>query len=120
MEIMNNNYKLLLAIIIGIAIGSILTHPADQNLSHSHNERNLADITTMTDRPGSTINSNNHNPAASSKKTPGGNEAQLRDGNNAAKQAIAGERENYRPVTTNPSNKKRVNSKKVRLADALD
>lgn len=120
METMKNNYKLFLAIIIGTAIGSILTHPADKNLLHSHNENNMSDIAAMIGKSGSTINSDNRKNTASIKSDSSGNKTLLRHNNSAAKQSLAEEHENFRPVTTSPSNTKRTTKKNVRLAGALD
>ena len=120
MEIMKNNYKLFLAIVIGAVIGSILTHPAGKNQPHGHYQYTLSDIATMTGKPDSTINSNNRNIAASNTNNPGGNEAQMSHNNKAAKKSMAKERGNYRSVTTSPSNTKPVNKKNVRIAGALD
>ena len=120
MEAMKKNYKLFLAIMLGIAIGSILTHPADKKLLHSHNERSIADIGTMIGNPDSTINSNNRKNTASIKSDSSGNKTLLRHSNSAAKQSLAKEHENFRPVITSPSNTKRTTKKNVRLAGALD
>lgn len=125
MEIMKKNYKLMLAVVIGAAIGSILTQPTVNNMPHGHNEHKLTDIATLIGTPGigtpgSTIPSNNQNSPASNTKTPGGNKISTSHKNSAVTQATTNEHEHYRSVATGQSNTKRANKENVKLADALD
>lgn len=119
MEIMKKNYKLFFAIVIGAVIGSILTQPPVNSTSHSHYEHNQINISALIGKQGATALKNSNKTAANT-IIQGNKKAPSTHKNHEVTRVTSEKHENFRPVASTPSSKKRVTKDSVRIAGALE
>ena len=120
MDIIKKNYKLFFAIVIGAAIGSILTQPAVNSTAHSRYEHNQINISELIGKQDDAAELKNSNKTAAKTIIQGNKKAPSIHKNHEVTRVTSEKHENYRPVASTPSSKKRVTKDSVRIAGALD